>query len=196
MIDPPEGDTWFTTLDREQDRGGLTPMPEELTTEARLEQLRELIASARAMPMSASCVVNRADVLKAIDDVAGSLPAELEQARSVIQSQQDRASLDRAEADRIIAEANQHALQQAAHSAQVQVAEERAAKIIADAQAEAEALKREVDLFIDSRMAGFESVLAKTSSQVRTARKRLAERNGDEAEPDRRVRTTELPRLD
>ena len=40
------------------------------------------------------------------------------------------------------------------------------------------ALRRETDLFIDSRMAGFESVLHKTTSQVHTARARLAERSG------------------
>lgn len=171
-------------------------MPEELTTEARLDKLREIIASARAMPMSASCVVNRAEVLRAIDDIAGNMPDELEQARGVIEGQRQRFSEDKAEADRIIAEAHEHALQQAARSAQVQVAEERAAKIIADAQAEAEALRREVDVFIDSRMAGFESVLAKTSSQVRTARRRLAERNGEDVDDDRRIRTTELPHLD
>jgi hypothetical protein len=171
-------------------------MPEELTTEARLDKLREIIAAARAMPMSASCVVNRAEVLRAIDDIAGNMPDELEQARGVIEGQRQRFSEDKAEADRIIAEAHEHALQQAARSAQVQVAEERAAKIIADAQAEAEALRREVDVFIDSRMAGFESVLAKTSSQVRTARRRLAERNGEDVDDDRRIRTTELPHLD
>jgi len=171
-------------------------MPEELTTEARLDKLRELIASARAMPMSASCVVNRAEVLRAIDDIAGNLPGELEQARGVIDSQRQRFSEDKAEADRIIAEAREHALQQAARTSQVQVAEERAAQIIADAQAEAEALRHEVDVFIDSRMAGFESVLAKTSSQVRTARRRLAERNGEQVDDDRRVRTTELPQID
>jgi hypothetical protein len=171
-------------------------MPEELTTQARLEQLREMIASARSMPMSASCVVNRAEVLRAIDDIVSSLPAELDEARDVISEQRSRIEVGRAEADRIIAEAHQHALQQAGHSAQVRVAEEQAARIVADAKAEAEALKREVDLFIDSRMAGFESVLAKTSSQVRTARKRLAERNGDEPEEDRRPRATELPQLD
>ena len=33
-------------------------------------------------------------------------------------------------------------------------------------------------MFIDSRMASFESVLHKTTSQVRTARSRLAERSG------------------
>ena len=68
---------------------------------------------------------------------------------------------------------------------------------VADAEAEAEELRREVDMFIDSRMAGFESVLAKTATQVRTARKRLAERNGaDQDEEERRPRATELPSLD
>ncbi|QGN32063.1 hypothetical protein [Microlunatus sp. Gsoil 973] len=171
-------------------------MPEELTTQARLEQLREMIASARSMPMSASCVVNRAEVLRAIDDIAGNLPGELAEARGVIEEQRSQYEAGRAQADRIVAEAHQHALQQAGHSAQVRVAEEQAAKIVEDARAEADALKREVDVFIDSRMAGFESVLAKTSSQVRMARKRLAERNGEEAEEERRPRATELPQLD
>lgn len=170
-------------------------MPEEPTTETRLEQLRELIASARAMPMSASCVVNRAEVLAAIDAIAGQLPAELEQARSVIDERGSRVANGEAEAAQIIADANKHALQQAAHSSQVKVAEEHAAKIVADAEHEAEALRREVDIFIDSRMASFESALAKTSSQVRTARKRLADRNAVEPE-EHRTRATELPSLD
>lgn len=171
-------------------------MPEELTTEARLEQLRELIASARAMPMSASCVVNRAEVLKVIDAMAASLPQELAEARSVIDERKARVAEGEAEAARIVADANRHALEQAAHSSQVKVAEEHAAKILADAEHEAEALRREVDVFIDSRMASFESVLAKTTSQVRTARKRLADRNSIEPQEDRRPRATELPSLD
>jgi hypothetical protein len=171
-------------------------MPEEPTTEARLEQLRELIASARAMPMSASCVVNRAEVLKVIDAIAENLPTELSEARTVIEERGSRVANGEAEAQKIIADANKHALQQAAHSSQVKVAEEHAAKIIADAEHEAEALRREVDVFIDSRMASFESVLAKTSSQVRTARKRLADRNVVEPVEERRQRATELPSLD
>jgi flagellar biosynthesis/type III secretory pathway protein FliH len=172
-------------------------MPEELTTEVRLARLRELISSARSMPMSASCVVNRSEVLAAIDELASHLPKEIDEARAVIDESQSRIADGEAEAARIIADANKHALQQAGHSAQVKYAEERSAKIIADAEAEAEELRREVDMFIDSRMAGFESVLAKTASQVRTARHRLAERNGvvDEDE-DNRPRATELPSLD
>ena len=48
---------------------------------------------------------------------------------------------------------------------------------MAEAESDAAALPREADTFVDSRMASFESVLALTTSQVRTARARLAERS-------------------
>ena len=59
----------------------------------------------------------------------------------------------------------------------IKVAEQKAAAIVAEAESDAAALRREADAFVDSRMASFESVLARTSSQVRTARARLAERS-------------------
>ena len=123
-------------------------MAERQTAEEKLARLRELVLNARAMPMSASCVINRGDVLAAIDDVIDNLPDEIADAQQVI----DRS--------------------------QAKVAEEEAARLRAEAEADAAALRRETDEFIDSRMAGFESVLHKTASQVRTARSRLAERSG------------------
>jgi hypothetical protein len=59
----------------------------------------------------------------------------------------------------------------------VRVANDQSAQLLADAEEEAAALRRETDEFIDQRMAGFESVLHKTASQVKTARLRLAERS-------------------
>jgi len=35
----------------------------------KLEQLAELVENARAMPMSASCIVNRTEVLSLIDEL-------------------------------------------------------------------------------------------------------------------------------
>jgi hypothetical protein len=83
-----------------------------------------------------------------------------------------------AEAGRILGEAREHAAALAQHSEVVRVANEQAAQLLADAEEEAAALRRETDEFIDQRMAGFESVLHKTASQVKTARLRLAERSG------------------
>ena len=140
--------------------------------------LRELILNARAMPMSASCVINRGDVLAAIDDVIDNLPDEIADAQHVIDRSQAKIAEGEAQAGRILAEAREHAALLAQHSEVVRVAEQQADQLIAEAEEEAAALRRETDEFIDQRMAGFESVLHKTASQVKTARVRLAERSG------------------
>jgi regulator of protease activity HflC (stomatin/prohibitin superfamily) len=148
------------------------------TAEEKLARLRDTIVNARSMPMSASCVINRGDVLAAIDDVIANLPDEIADAQRVIDRAQARIAEGEAEAGRILAEAREHAARLAQHSEVVRVAEEMANRLRSDAQDEAAELRRETDAFIDSRMAGFESVLHKTASQVKTARSRLAERSG------------------
>jgi regulator of protease activity HflC (stomatin/prohibitin superfamily) len=158
------------------------------TAEDKLAYLRELILNARAMPMSASCVINRSEVLAAIDDVIENLPEEIADAQRVIDTSASKVAEGEAEAGRILAEAREHAASLAQHSEVVRVAEQVAAQVRSEADHEAAALRREIDEFIDARMASFESVLHKTASQVRTARARLAERSG--------LDTGELPRLD
>ena len=159
-------------------------MADRQTTEEKLANLRELILNARSMPMSASCVINRGDVLAAIDDVIENLPDEIADAQHVLDSSEAKIAEGEAEAGRILADAREHAARLAQHSEVVRVAEAVAERMRLDAQDEAAALRRETDAFIDSRMAGFESVLHKTASQVKTARSRLAERSGlDGSEP-------------
>jgi regulator of protease activity HflC (stomatin/prohibitin superfamily) len=159
-------------------------MADRQTTEEKLANLRELILNARSMPMSASCVVNRGEVLAAIDDVIENLPDEIAEAQHVLDRSEAKIAEGEAEAGRILADAREHAARLAQHSEVVRVAEAVAERMRLDAQDEAAALRRETDAFIDSRMAGFESVLHKTASQVKTARSRLAERSGlDGSEP-------------
>src|SRR5215204_329606 len=153
-------------------------MADRQTTEEKLANLRELILNARSMPMSASCVVNRGEVLAAIDDVIENLPDEIADAQHVLDRSEAKIAEGEAEAGRILADAREHAARLAQHSEVVRVAEAVAERMRLDAQDEAAALRRETDAFIDSRMAGFESVLHKTASQVKTARSRLAERSG------------------
>jgi F0F1-type ATP synthase membrane subunit b/b' len=160
-------------------------MNERQTAEEKLAGLRELILNARAMPLSASCVINRGDVLSAIDDVIDNLPDEIADAQNILDTSHAKVSEGEAEAGRILAEAREHAATLAKHSEVVRVAEERAAALLAEAEEEAAALRRETDEFIDSRMASFESVLNKTASQIRIARSRLAERSGLDGLPDR-----------
>lgn len=158
------------------------------TAEEKLAQLRELVLSARAMPMSASCVINRGDVLSAIDEVIEHLPDELGDAQRVIDRSSAKIAEGEAERERLVAQAKDEAARLARESEIVLTAETMAAQVLADAEQEASALRKETDLFIDSRMASFESVLHKTSSQVRTARGRLAERSN--LDPSRNTSTS------
>jgi cell division septum initiation protein DivIVA len=157
-------------------------MVERASAEDRLRQLREKIATARSMPMSASCVINRGDVLTVIDDIIDHLPDEIARAQEVIDESEAKVSEGEAEAEKIVAGAREQVAELAEDSEIVKAAKERAAAIVAEAEDEAAALRKETDIFIDARMASFESVLHKTSSQVKTARARLAERSGLDAE--------------
>lgn len=153
-------------------------MADRETAEQKLAELRALIVNARAMPMSASCVINRSEVLAAIDDAIAGLPDEIADAQAVIDRSHIKVKEGESQAARIVREARTHAKELAQESEIVRVAQERAAQITAEAETEAAELRRETDAFIDSRMASFESVLHKTASQVKVARSRLAERSG------------------
>jgi peptidoglycan hydrolase CwlO-like protein len=148
------------------------------SVEDQLIQLREVVVAARPVPLSGACVVNRGQMLESIDELVRSLPEQLTAAQRILDLAQASIDEGKAEAARIVAEAESKASRLAEESELVQAAMAMAASVRAEAESEAEALRRETDLFIDTRMAGFESVLQKTASQVKTARARLSERSG------------------
>lgn len=150
----------------------MTDQPEAGLTgaETGLDELREIVSQAKGVPMSASCVVNRAEVLALVDRIRASLPEELGRAQGLL------ATSD-AEAERIIENAREEASRRASEHEIVREAREIADELRRETAEECASLRRETDLFIDSRMASFESVLHKTTSQVATARQRLAERS-------------------
>ena len=81
---------------------------------AKLDELTALIQNARAMPMSASCVVNRTEVIAHLDELRALLPSEITDARQVLDEKNAVISEGRAEADRIIEAAR---AERAAHEA-------------------------------------------------------------------------------
>ena len=99
-------------------------MPDRPTAEEKLTRLRELVLNARAMPMSASCVINRGEVLSAIDEVIDNLPDEISDAQRVIDRSQAKIAEGEAESERLVARARDEAARLALESEIVRVAEE------------------------------------------------------------------------
>lgn len=155
-----------------------------------LRQLHDLVTNAKAVPMSASCMVNRADVLSLIERANQTLQTDVGEAQRVTATSLETLERAQAEAAQIIASAEQKAQFLSGQTPVVELARKKAAQLEAKALADAEALRREADAYVDARIASFEASLAKTMSQVRTMRERLASRSALDD-----TATQALPRL-
>jgi hypothetical protein len=68
-----------------------------------LTELVELVETARALPMSSSCVLPREHLLDLLDDLRGVMPAEIAESRRIVAQRDSVLSQAREEADRIVA---------------------------------------------------------------------------------------------
>jgi hypothetical protein len=140
-------------------------------TEQRLQDLRRQVVAARAVPMSASCMVNREDTLDLIDRIVGGLPADFDLYAA------SHATGDAATGAEIIAAARQEAARIISQTEIARGAEVQAAQILARARAESEELLVEADRYVETRLAAFEAELQVTMSRVAQMRERLLDRS-------------------
>ncbi|HEX5565850.1 MAG TPA: cell division initiation protein, partial [Streptomyces sp.] len=132
---------------------------------------------ARSMPMSASCVINRADLLAMLGEVREALPASLAEAQAMIGDREQVVAEAQREAQRIIesAQAERGALISGTEIALR--SQEEAERILAQARQEAEEIRAQADDYVDSKLANFEVVLSKTIGSVDRGREKLLGRD-------------------
>lgn len=147
---------------------------EELT--ATLDGLEALLRDATAMPLSASCMINRGEALARVERIRALLPAALASAQQVLGDRSQVVAAGRLEADRIIAQAQQARLQLLADTDITQEAREEADRILRQAREESDKLRADVDDYIDGKLATFEIVLTKTVAEVERGREKLSGR--------------------
>lgn len=143
-----------------------------------LEALVVAISSARAMPMSSSVLVNKAEILDLVEQAKEALPAQLTKADALLSDADAARAAARAEAEAIVAEARLEADRLVEAEAVTIQARERAGQIVADAEAQAEGMRRDADDYCDRRLADFEIDLGKVLAQVQAGRAKLAGRLG------------------
>ncbi len=159
--------------------GALDPgRPEGLT--GILEALEQTLASARAMPMSSSVLVNKAEVLDLLDQAYAVLPTQLTQADEVLAGADEVLASAQGQAEQVIATARQRAEELVSSEQVVVAARVRADEILAEAERTAAAMRRDADDYCDRRLADFEIDLGKVLSQVQAGRAKLAERLGED----------------
>ena len=144
---------------------------------SQLQRLRSVVASARAMPMSASCVVNRAELLALVDELAAQLPAAMSQAQSVLTGKEELLEQGRLEAAELLRQAAEERHQMLSEHEVYAQATAEAERMVAEAQATTDTMRTQVDDYVDGKLANFEIVLHKTLRAVERGRQKLAGRN-------------------
>ena len=135
-----------------------------------------LIEEARGVPLSASCVVHRGEILEILEILDGAriaLPTDLDQAIEIILTREHIIEEARTSAEHLIATAREDVSRMVEQTAIVQAARDEAQRILDDARALADEERAEVESYIDGRLATLEVILNKTMEAVARGRERL-----------------------
>ncbi|MFD7434421.1 ATP synthase F0 subunit B [Streptomyces sp. NPDC059861] len=144
-----------------------------MDVQKKLDEIVAAVSTARGMPMSASCVVNRADLLALLEEVRAALPDSLAEAQELIGGREQMVEQARQEADRIIQGAHAERGSLISDTEVARRSQAEADRILAEARQEAEEIRAEADNYVDSKLANFEVVLTKTLGSVGRGREKL-----------------------
>lgn len=144
-----------------------------MDVQKKLDEIVEAVGNARSMPMSASCVVNRAELLAMLEEVRQALPGSLAQAQELIGGREQLVEQARQEAERIIESAHAERGSLISDTQVARQSQDEADRILAEARRDAEEIRAEADDYVDSKLANFEVVLTKTIGSVDRGREKL-----------------------
>lgn len=135
-----------------------------------LDELTALIEGARSMPMSASILVNKAEVLDLLDAARAVVPEQVAEADAIVAGAKEVVQRGEAQAARVLERAELRARQLVEQEAVVAAAKARAAEIVSHAEAQAQALMEESNDYCDRQLAQFETELEQIAKQVKAGR--------------------------
>jgi hypothetical protein len=125
--------------------------------EALLKRAMVLIDQARPMPLSASSMINKEEILPLLQQALAALPEELRAARWLLKEREDHLAR----------------MQMVQRSEVTKMAERRAQKVVNDAQDRARQLKLETEDWCDQRLGAIEGILQKSLRAVAAGRARV-----------------------
>jgi len=133
-----------------------------------------MIEEAKGVPLSASCVIHRGELLAILDQARVAFPSDLERAMKILREQDRLIEEAKGSADALIAQAREEVASMVAQTEIVAAARKEAKKIIDEVNDESEAQQEEIDAYVDSRLATLEVILNKTLDTITKGRERLA----------------------
>jgi cell division septum initiation protein DivIVA len=112
-----------------------------------LDQLEEVLGGGSRLPLTSRTLVDEQEILDILDQIRVSIPDELKAARRLTQDRDQVLADARAEAERILSDAEAQVAERVAEHHVARIAEQRAADVQNRALQQAEDIRREADAY-------------------------------------------------
>ena len=133
--------------------------------------LYDTIQDAKSLPLGADrCILERDKVLDMLDEIIAQLPAEMKQARTIVESRNELIGQARREAETIIRQAQDQAKQLVSQEAVYQEAKRQSQELLAQTQARMAQLRQASNEYMDEALRLTEEAIAKSLGEVRDTR--------------------------
>lgn len=139
----------------------------------KITEIVDLVESARSMPLSSSVLVNKAELLRLLDELHQRLPDNLSAADAVLAQREALLAEARGNAERLVDKARAEQARLVADHTVLAVAREDAGRLRAQAQEEAMAARRDADDYLDAKLAHLELAAERIADTARSGRERL-----------------------
>lgn len=138
-----------------------------------LNRLEEKLKSAKKLPLSEQCVVDRMELLILLDNAKKSLPDDLRRAKWLLDQNQNLISETRKEAEKIMREAEQEIAKMIDEHEITQVAQEEAQMIMEDAAVQSRQIHEEANAYVGKVLQDLEEQLTEMLVYVRKNKSQL-----------------------
>ena len=143
-----------------------------MSIEELLEEFDEVLDTGMKLPGKRT-LLDAEKVRELIDDIRLNLPAEIKQAKSIVNDRTEIITRSKAEADEIIKRADERAQAMVAQEEITRLADEKAREIIAAAQSKSREMRKAAQDFVDDIMQRADEGLTSNLAEVRKTRASL-----------------------
>jgi hypothetical protein len=141
--------------------------------ESLLHQAIDVVNQAKAMPLSASILISRDEMLDILERALSVLPEEVREARWALRDRDELMAAERRKAEQLMDRVRVEAARMVDKTEIVRQAHVSADHIVSDAQEKARTLINEAEDFCDQKLAGMAIVLDRLTRTVVSGRERL-----------------------
>lgn len=139
-----------------------------------IEAAIAIVEEARSVPLSASCVINRSEMLNLLDQIKASFPNDLAKAIAIQRDKESIIEDAHSQSDAIMQQARDEVSRLVEQTTIVASARKEATRILAEAKADSDRDREEIEEYIDSRLANLEVILNKTLDVISKGRDQLS----------------------